>query len=227
MNTHGYGKYLWALVITLLIFFGILSISNYFDSKRIDEIRSVENGISFNILSSETQFALLSVTPCENLGNSSLTQELDSIGTRLEYLENTRGIDDPEVVQLKKEYSLLEIKDYVLMNTVSEKCHIKSPFILYFYSNIDNCNDCKNAGTVLTELRREYPLVRVYSFDYNIPVPAVKTLTDIFKVKKEFPALVIHEKPVYGLKSLSDIQKMMPELAKLASSTTATSTKNK
>jgi len=225
MKTHGYGKYLWTLIITLIIFLGILSLSNYFDSKRIEEIRSVENGISLNILSSETQFALLSVTPCENLGNSSLTQELDSIGTRLEYLENTRGIDDAEVIQLKKEYSLLEIKDYILMNTVSEKCHAKSPFILYFYSNTDNCNDCKNVGTVLTELRREYPFVRVYSFDYHLPVPTIKTLTDIFKVKEQFPALVIHEKPVYGLKSLAEIEKMMPELAKIASSTTATSTR--
>lgn len=226
MNTHhGYGKYLWTLIITLVVFFGILSASNYFDSKRIAEIRSVEDGISLNILSSETQFALLSVTPCENLGNTSLTQELDSIGTRLEYLENTRGINDPEVVQLKKEYSLLEIKDYILMNTVSEKCHVKSPFILYFYSNVDNCTDCKSAGAVLTELRNEYPFARVYSFDYHIPVPAVTTLTDIFKVKDQFPALVIHEKPVYGLKSLADIQKMMPELAAMASSTTATSTK--
>ncbi len=225
MKTHGYGKYLWTLIITLIIFLGILSLSNYFDSKRIEEIRSVENGIALNILSSETQFALLSVTPCENLGNSSLTQELDSIGTRLEYLENTRGIDDPEVIQLKKEYSLLEIKDYILMNTVSEKCHAKSPFILYFYSNVDNCNDCKNVGTVLTELRREYPFVRVYSFDYHLPVPTIKTLTDIFKVKEQFPALVIHEKPVYGLKSLADIEMMMPELAKIASSTTATSTR--
>ena len=78
----------------------------------------------------------------------------------------------------------------------------------------DKLIDCKNTGTVLTELRREYPAIRVYSFDYHLPVPAIKTLTDIFKVKEEFPALVIHEKPTYGMKSLSDIETLMPELAK-------------
>lgn len=225
MKSNGYSKYVWTLAITLIIFFCILSVSNYFDSKRIDEIRSVENGISLNILASETQFALLGVTPCENLGNSSLTEELDSIGSRLAYLENTHGVDDTEVVQLKKEYSLLEIKDYILMNTMAEKCHTKPLYILYFYSNTDTCTNCKDTGTILTELRAQYPMVRVYSFDYHLPVPTVKTLTDIFKVKEQFPALVIHEKPVYGFKTLSEIEALMPELAKLASSTMATSTK--
>ena len=223
MTTHGYGKYLWTLAIALIIFLGITSASNYFDARRLNEIRSVESGIALNILSSETEFALLGETPCENLGNSSLTSELDSLGSRLSYLENTRGITDSEVVQLKQEYSLLEIKDYILMDTMAQKCHTKPTYILYFYSNTDDCRDCQNAGAVLTELRQEYPLVRVYSFDYHTPIAAVKTLTDIFKVKEQFPALVIHNKPVYGLKSLTDIEKLMPELATIGTSTATSS----
>jgi len=230
-----YRTYIWAFLITLIVFIGVTWVSTYFDNKRIDEISSIEDGISRNILSSETQFDLLRETPCENLDDSDLSKELDSLGQRVSYLEDTRGTDDSQVIKLKEDYALLEIKDYILMNTMSQKCATKPTFVFYFYSNTGECPDCRNAGAALTALRQEYPDVRVYSFDYHSGVSAVQTLANIYKVKAQFPAYVIHSKPVYGVKSLSDIEKLMPELAiqaaahakeaaKLASTTTATST---
>jgi hypothetical protein len=220
-----YRKYIWAFVITLLIFIVMITVSNYFDNQRINEIKSIQDGISMNILSSETQFDLLKETPCEDLSNSSLSQQLDTLGAQVSYLENTRGSDDAQVIQLKQEYSLLEIKDYILMQNMTQKCNLKPVFVLYFYSNKGDCPDCSNAGAVLTALRQDYPEVRVYSFDYDSGVSAVGTLESIYNVKAKFPALVIHNKPTYGLKSLSDIEKLMPELSAMAaSSTTATST---
>lgn len=219
-----YRKYLTAFVITAVIFITVTLVSNYFDDQRINEIKTIQDGISMNILSSETQFDLLKETPCEDVSNSSLSQQLDTLGAQVSYLENTRGSDDSQVIQLKQEYSLLEIKDFILMQNMTEKCGSKPVFVLYFYSNKGDCPDCSNAGAVLTALRESYPEVRVYSFDYNLGVSAVKTLEDIYDVKAKFPALVIHNKPIYGLKSLSDVEKLMPELAAMASSTAATST---
>ena len=219
-----YRKYLWAFVITLAIFLAVTLVSNYFDNRRIDEIKSIQDSISMNILSSETQFDLLKETPCEDVSNSSLSQELDTLGAQVSYLESTRGSDDATVIQLKQEYALLEIKDYILMQNMTQKCGTKPVFVLYFYSNNGDCHDCANAGAVLTALREEYPDVRVYSFDYHSAVSAVGTLENIYNVKEQFPALVIHNKPVYGLKSLSDMETLMPELAKMMSSTSATST---
>lgn len=220
-----YRKYLWAFVITAAIFVAVTLISNYFDNRRIDEIRSIQNTISMNILSSETQFDLLKETPCEDLNNSSLSQELDTLGAQVSYLESTRGSDDAQVIELKQEYALLEIKDFILMQNMSQKCSFKPSFVLYFYSNNGDCPDCADMGAVLTELREEFPQTRIYSFDYNSHVSAVETLENIYNVQNKFPALVIHNKPTYGLKSLADIQGLMPEL-KIATST-ATTTKAK
>ena len=221
-----YHKYIWTFLITIAIFLGVTTISNYFDGRRMNEIRSIEDGISLNILSSETQFDLLRETPCEDLGRDpSLSKELDSLGSRLSFLEDTRGSNDSEVIRLKQDYSLLEIKDYILMNTMAEKCHTKPTFILYFYTNTGECKQCTDTGIVLTALREKYPDVRVYSFDYNTQISAIETLENVYNVKAQFPALVIHTKPTYGLKSLSDIEGLMPELATMiASSTSATST---
>jgi hypothetical protein len=81
-------------------------------------------------------------------------------------------------------------------------------------------------------LRQEYPELRVYSFDYNLDLSAVKTLIKINKVEDKLPAIFIKNKPYYGFQSTEDIMKAMPELQALANlksaaSTTATSTKKK
>ncbi len=186
-------------------------------------MQSIQDKIAIDILSSEIQFDLLKQTPCEYLGDSSLAHELDSLGSRLSYLENARGADDAQVVQLKVNYSLLEIKDFILMQSMSDKCKIKPTFVLYFYSNKGDCSDCQYMGSVLTALRQEYPDTRVYSFDYRSNISAVRTLESIYRVQPQFPALVIHGKPAYGLKSLSDLKGLMPEL-KTASSTATTTT---
>jgi len=220
-----YRKYVWAFVITLAIFLAVTLVSNYFDNRRIDEIKSIQDSISMNILSSETQFDLLKETPCEDVDNSSLSQELETLGEQVSYLESTRGADDSQVIQLKQEYALLEIKDYILLQNMSQKCSFKPSFVLYFYSNKGDCPQCANMGAVLTELRQEFPQVRVYSFDYNSEVSAIATLENIYNVKKEFPALVIHNKPAYGLKSLSDMEALMPELKVATSTATSTTAK--
>ena len=201
-------------------------VSNYFDVKRLNEIKSIDDSISLDILSSEIQFDLLKQTPCEYLGDSSLSQELDSLGSRLSYLENARGASDSQVVQIKINYSLLEIKDFILMQSMSDKCKTKPAFVLYFYSNKGDCPDCQYMGAVLTALRQAYPETRIYSFDYHSDISAVDTLEGIYRVQPKFPALVIHGKPTYGLKSLDEIKALMPEL-KAATSTATTTTPKK
>jgi hypothetical protein len=116
-----------------------------------------------------------------------------------------------DVISLKKSYSLLEIKDYLLMKKITERCGQKPIFILYFYNN-DNCEDCTKQGYVLTSLREEYPNLRVYSFDYNLDLGAIKSMISIYKVPNKVPALVINGKVYSGFQSVEDIVKTFPQL---------------
>ncbi len=221
-------KYLLAFVITAAIFWTAFYIASGIDRRRVADIRATEQNISIDLLSTETQFELLGSLDCEAIKeNPVLSDQLNTIADRLSYAENSLGKDNPEVVQLKKQYSLLEIKDYLLMQQISQKCRIKSVSILYFYSNEDDCQDCKHSADVLTYLRQTYPELRVYSFDYHLDLSALKTLISLRKVKAEFPALIINNRaPVYGFKNIDEMQALIPELATLASST-ASSTKQK
>ena len=229
-NQINWKQYFFSFAITAVIFATAILTSNYFANKRVLDIRDIQDNIAIDILSSETQFSLLEESSCKDVGTGTLSTELGTLEEKLAYTEKDRGSDDVEVQTLKRYYSLLEIKDYLLMNKISEKCKNTPISIIDFYSIDNRCSDCEKEGYVLTRLREEYPELRVYSFDYNIDLSAVKTLISINKVKDELPAIVINDKVYYGFQSIEDIEKAEPDLqkikAKTATSTTATSTRN-
>src|SRR3990167_4331812 len=213
--------YVIAFGITTIIFGTALYVSNYFNDLRAAEIRAAQDNISIDILSSETQFDLLAEQSCRDISESSiLSTELRSIAERLSYLEGQSGVDTEELTSLKRYYSLLQIKDILLMQRVSEKCRL-NPVFLFFYSNEGDCDTCEEQGDVLTELSRDYPQLRVYSFDYNLAVSPLRTLININNVEDDLPALVIKENVYYGFRDSEAIKEILPELAKLK---TATST---
>ena len=224
-------KYLFSFLITAAIFATAIYLSNYFGQKKIDEIRSIQDNISLDILSSETQFSLLEESSCQDIGGSSaLSQELGTLEDKLAATEKDRGANDSEVLTLKKYYSLLEIKDYILMKKISQQCKTTPVSIIYFYSNKGDCADCEREGYVLTHLREEYPTLRVYSFDYNLDISAVKTLFSINKMDEgnTLPVIYMANKVYYGFQSVDTLEatKELSGLRALqnASSTQATAT---
>lgn len=216
-------KYIITFFITATIFGTAIYLSNYFNNKRINEIKSIQESISTNIMSSETQVSLLSELDCEDVGSSMLSSELNSLASRIEYSEKNIGGDDEEVLQLKKAYSLLEIKDYLLMKRLSARCGKKFVFALYFYTSSDKCTDCDKASIILTYLREKYPELRVYSFDYNLDLPALQTLITISKIPNKLPAIVIDGRAIEWPQDKESLEKIIkskyPKDAKVASST--------
>lgn len=225
-RTARWGSYLVAFLITSLIFATALYASNYFNNRRIADIQTTQDNISIDILSLETQFDLLAEHTCADIReNSVLSTEIQPLASRLSYLEQQRGVNQDELTRLKRYYTLLQIKDLLLMQQVANKCNLKPVNILYFYSNKGDCKECEEQGYALTGLSEKYPTLRVYSFDYNIGLAALQTLVDIHNVKEELPALVINNKVYYGLHTMDEIERIAPELLKLATSTATTTKK--
>ncbi len=216
-------KYIIVFLLTAGIFTIAFIVSNYINNRRYDIIKTTTDKISIDILSLETQFELFQESSCASLKNSILSDEINALADKLSYAENQRGADDSDVITLKKYYSLLEIKDYLLMKKVDKRCDVKPISILYFYTNKQKCTDCTRQGYVLTKLRIDHPELKIYSFDYDLNLSAIKTLTSIYKVTKEMPAIVINEKSYNKFQSIDDIIKIIPELA---ATSTATSTNN-
>lgn len=221
-------KYSLVFLITLFIFGTTLYASSYFNNRRVNDIRATEDKISTDILSLETQFDLLEQISCEDIAqNPILTPELPELASRLNYTEEELGTGNEQVIGLKKIYSLLLIKDFILKNRIAKECRTEPVSIIYFYSNKGDCADCRKQGYVLTDLQQKYPALRIYAFDYNLDLSAIRTLQSIYNVKNELPALVIKNKEYYGYKDEYAIQTIIPELPTLAPTTSSATSSSK
>lgn len=214
-NSIDWKKYLIVFLITLALFLSASYISNYFGDKKINQLKAIQDKISIDILSSETQFSLLSELSCKNISDSVLSGELGELGSKLEWGQTNLGATD-EVLFLKKYYSLLQIKDYLLMKKITARCGVKSAFILYFYTTAENCSECEREGLVLTALRDKYPELRVYSFDYSTDLSAVKAMLNIYKIEDtKLPALVVDDELLTGFQGIEKLEARIKESFKL------------
>lgn len=208
-------KYLIVFFITAALFVTAGYLSSYLSNKKIEQLKSIQDQIAINILSSETQFSLLQELSCNNVSGSILSGELDDIRNKLEWGQKNLGATE-EVSYLKKYYSLLQVKDYLLMKKISASCKIKSAFILYFYTTAENCSECERQSIVLSNLREKYPELRVYSFDYSTDLSVVKALLKIYKIKDtELPALVLGDELLTGFKSIDELETKVQKSFKL------------
>jgi hypothetical protein len=224
-TTHvDYKKYIMVFFITAVLFFGGFYLNNFFNNKKIDQLKKIQDKISVDILSSETQFSLLSELSCQDVSNSILSQELSSLAEKLDYGERTIGANNPDIVALRRYYSLLEIKDYLLMKKVSDRCKTEFPSIIYFYSNV-NCEDCGRQWETISALRNQYPEIRVYVFDYDSDLSAVRTLISMFKVPSTTPVIVVEDKVYTGFTTLNDLKALFPTVTAPIEETTTTSKK--
>ena len=220
-------KYLIVFLITAGLFVTAIYLSNFFNNKKINQLKIIQDKITIDILSSETQFSLLSELSCKNISDSVFSGELGELGNKLEWSQKNLGNTD-EVSYLKKYYSLLQIKDYLLAKKISARCGVKSAFILYFYTTVANCSECEKESLVLSTLRAEYPELRVYSFDYSTDLSAVASMLQIYKIKDtELPALVIDDEVLTGFHSLEDLEARIKESFKLQEATPSVIENNK
>lgn len=202
-------KYLIVFIITLGVFLTALYISNSLNNKKLDQLKSIEDKLSVDILSSEVQYSLLEELNCRDVTTSVLSDELSNLADKITFTEQNFGQGSDQIRQLKQSYSLLEIKDYLLMKKISERCGIKSVFALYFYANQDTCPDCVKQSYILTDLHETYPELRVYSFDYNLDLSAIKALISIYKVPSDLPALVINGEVHAGLQQKEELETIL------------------
>ncbi len=221
-------KYLIVFVITVGLFAVASGVSNYFSSKKLLQLKDIQDTISIDILSSETQFSLLSDLSCKNISDSILSSQLDDLGHKLEWSQTNDLGSTNEVTYLKKYYSLLEIKDYLLMKQISKRCGVKSAFILYFYTNAEHCTECEKQSLVLSTLKNKYPEIRVYSFDFSTDLSAVSTMLNIYKIADtKLPALVIDDDVFTGFHSLEELDGRLQETFKLQETKDAKATQSK
>ena len=202
-------KYFIVLLITSGIFFAVFWLVNIIDNKKLANIDDLQRKITVDLMATETQFDLLKTVSCDLLDDTVLSRELAELGEKLDFAQINQGSKDPDVEQLKKYYSLLQVKDYLLMEELSGKCNIDIDSVLYFYSS--DCPECTKQGYVLTEFKKRYPEIRIYSFDTDLDFSVIETFVGLYDFGDTYPTLVINGKDYQEFQGLEDLEGIFPE----------------
>ncbi|MCA9351325.1 thioredoxin family protein [Patescibacteria group bacterium] len=210
MERSDYRTYGFVFLITAGIFVVVFWLVNTINAHKLAEVDDLQRKITVDLLATETQFDLLKTAPCDSLvEGSALSRELNEFGQKLEFAQSNQRSDDPDVEQLKKYYSLLQVKDYLLMQEISRACGLDTDAVLYFYSA--DCPDCTKQGYVLTEFKKRYPKVRIYSFDTDLDFSVIDTFTGIYDFEEIYPTLVIDSKVYQSFQGIEDLEALLPE----------------
>ncbi|VVB51342.1 Uncharacterised protein [uncultured archaeon] len=201
-----YSIYIAAFSLTLIVFlFGFLlgsAISEQYMSGVDSKVQQAK--VDMEALDLSTQLLSSEQSRCD-LNYSKVSKERWSMGADIERLEDELGRTHPQVIARKQEYYLIEIRDYLFMRNMVEKCGIPSHFVLYFYSNAGDCDRCEAQGQILEDVRQNSKTpVLVYSFDAGSDNLAVQTLKDEYGITGA-PSLVIDDAAKRGFQSRDEL----------------------
>lgn len=225
-------KYIFVFVCAVLIFACGFFLANFISKRNLQSIDQLQQNLRIDILSLETQFSILTQAPCENLNESTLTQELYDIALQLTAVGNNVGKDNPYYLQLKKYYSILEIKHWLLLQKAKKECGLPLTFVIYFYADKKTCPSCEDQGYLLTFFRKKYPDLRVYSFDFTLELAALDALKSIYQTQpnEPLPLIIINREVLSGFQNKEQLEKTLGKYIKIepeteqATSTISTST---
>ncbi|MBR9676823.1 hypothetical protein GOV04_01665 [Candidatus Woesearchaeota archaeon] len=199
-------KYLAVFALTTLIFLSGLIVGNYISEKKLSKLDQMQQDIRTQTTALEVEYALLSENPCSSTNHTALNQELYTLSTRLNYMENSLGPNNEDVLQLKEYYSLLELRHWLLFKKVNAECKQNKKLILYFYSNAGDCERCEEQGYLLSYFHKKYPELLIYSFDINLNNIALRTLKSQLEVTSA-PTVIVNENKIEGFADKLTLEK--------------------
>lgn len=203
-------KYIMVFVLTTLIFIIGLVLGNYISSSKLKNIQNLEQELRTDTMSLEIEYLMLAESPCRQANSTSLTDLLYKTAKRLDYMERELGKKNEDVLRLKEYYSLLELKHWLLQKKEIEKCNSSRNIILYFYSNLEDCDACEEQGFILDYLREKREGLSIYSFDTNINNLAINTLKRLYKIENEkAPIVIVNDNYVKGFRSKNEIESVL------------------
>ena len=200
-------KLVAAFAISCLIFIAGIELGSLITKQKVNDILSVEQEARFELENTVIESMLLEQSPC--LNPSDLSNKLNDLGVKLTYLEAQYDKNDPRILELKKPYTLLEMRHYLTMKKMIEDCSYNYTLVLFFYSNTpENIDESEEQGFVLDYLGKKFDNLKIYSFDSELDIPATKTLMAIYGIKIT-PSLVIDGKMYAGFHDKDELEELL------------------
>lgn len=198
------------LITTTLVFLIGIFFGNVMGNSQLDKIMVFQQDLRTQTLSLELQYALASQDLCKGTNWNTVGNELYNMGETLGVMEGSLGKLNKDVLSLKKYYSLLEVKHWLFLKNVKKECKVNIPTILFFYSNLGDCDKCEDQGYVLTYLKKKNLELSVFSFDINMNDAVLDGLKKIYNIKSDkLPVIVVGDKVFVGFTELDKINEFI------------------
>ena len=208
MRKISWDKYFSVFLITFLVFVIGILLSQTISSKSSKEILKTQKQVKNYLLSLNLQSDIVSEYICQ-VNVFDLTKEKLNLGQQIEILEKNLGKENEIVKDLKQDYSLLSIRQWLLVKQVREKCNRNINIILFFYSNTNNSSESESQGYVLDYLYEKEPEdIVIYAFDMDEDNPALDTIKSIYGIEIS-PSIVVNERLFSGFQSKGRIKMLL------------------
>lgn len=206
MRVFSFGKYLSVFLITFLLFLVVFLLAQKISSQTSQEFVKYQKEMNNYLLSLNLQTEIAKEHICE-IDIFKLTEDKARLGKELDVLEKNLGSENNVVKEMKSDYTLLSIRQWLLVRQFKKECKSDLNIILFFYSNKKNKEESEAQGYVLDYIYRKYPdKVVIYALEIEQDTPALNTVKDIYGIETA-PALVINEKVFRGLLKSWEIEK--------------------
>jgi hypothetical protein len=206
MRVFSFGKYLSVFLITFLLFLVVFLLAQKISSQTSQEFVKYQKEMNNYLLSLNLQTEIAKEHICE-IDIFKLTEDKARLGKELDVLEKNLGSENSVVKEMKSDYTLLSIRQWLLVRRFKKECKSDLNIILFFYSNKKNKEESEAQGYVLDYIYRKYhDKVVIYALEIEQDTPALNTVKDIYGIETA-PALVINEKVFKGLLKSWEIEK--------------------
>lgn len=202
-----WSKHTAVLIITILIFLTGILLGSYLNTNKVIALNELSEELRVSAMSSELEFAILAENPCKVTEYGFLSEELDELSSKVEFMENQLGRTNQEVIKLKNFYSIVQLRHYLLMTRLVDECQLNTSNIVYFYSNAGDCPECNEQGFILSYLKNTYS-INIYSIDINSQNNAVRALKEVYDIETA-PSFIIEGEPYYGFQSTNALRTIL------------------
>jgi hypothetical protein len=186
--------YMVAGALSVVLFLLGVSVGSLIQKNSTQYTLEQVDGLRRRVENAQLEYVYLT-TMGERLGCESLSALIDegtsdvwAIGRQLQGLDE-EGAAGNQFHDLKRDYSLLSVRAWLLNTYMAEKCHTTSPIIMFLYSI--PCDDCVRQGKILDDIRgSDYPGMKVFVLDANYNMSIIRTVTSAHNIT-DTPAVIV------------------------------------
>jgi len=133
-------------------------------------------------------------------------KSLDRTRERLENYDRDATLNKRDFELLQRDYSLGQVRYWLLAEQVKKLCDTDTVTVLYFFSDEATCPDCDEQSFVLTYLKRRFEdRLLNFVFDERLTSePMIGILKSTYNIT-EFPAIIIGGRKFEGFQSRQNL----------------------